>query len=318
MTWPRWSSDLVGSAASAEMVASVAAATEGNPFFAEEMTLHLVDNGLLVNTDQGVAVHGAADAAGVPDRVRETVVRRLLSLSADAMELVSVGAVIGREFELSVGGAASGLGGSGLIDASDDALMSGMVVETGPGRLAFSHALLRDAVNSRLSYARRASIHRRVAESIEDRWPANPAMAAELARHWSVVAEVDPTAVVAAATWSVRAGDVALASAAAEEAIARYEQASSLWAAASAGHADALIRLGVALQYRGRADDADARFREATRLAIALGDPTLQARAAIGLGRRYPYWETDQARIRGPRGRPWPLCPPTSRCCGSC
>ncbi len=290
-------SDLVGLPAPAALVQSVASATEGNPFFAEEMTLHLVDSGMLIQTQDGLVLQGDARRAGVPQRVRETVVRRLLSLSADGMELLSIGAVIGREFELSVGGAASGLSGGRLIDASDDALLSGMVVETGPGRLTFSHALLRDAVSSRLSYARRAGIHRRVAEVIEDQWPANPSMAAELARHWGFVAEVDPTAAVAAATWAVRAGDVALAAAAAEEAIARYEQASVLWASASAGHADALIRLGVALQYRGRADDADTRFRQATQLAIALADPILQVRAAIGLGRRYPYWETDQARI---------------------
>ena len=56
MTWPSLVSDLVGSPVSADMVESVAAATEGNPFFAEEMTLHLVDNGLLVKTDDGVVV----------------------------------------------------------------------------------------------------------------------------------------------------------------------------------------------------------------------------------------------------------------------
>ena len=32
-------------------------------------------------------------------------------------------------------------------------------------------------------------------------------------------------------------------------------------------------------------------------LAVALRESRLQARAAIGLGRRYPYWETDGARI---------------------
>ncbi len=290
-------SDVVGVPAPAALVDSVASATEGNPFFAEEMTLHLVDSGVLVPTDGGVTLRGGALDAGVPERVRDTVVRRLLSLSADGMDLLSIGAVVGREFELSLCGAASGLSGAQLIDASDDALLSGMVVETSPGRLAFSHALLRDAVSGRLSYARKAGIHRRVAEVLEAQSSADPAMAAELARHWAVVAEVDPTAATAAATWAVRAGDVALASAAAEEAIARYEQASILWASASVGHADALIRLGVALQYRGRADDADVRFRQASQLASALGDPALQARAAIGLGRRYPYWETDQARI---------------------
>ena len=32
-------------------------------------------------------------------------------------------------------------------------------------------------------------------------------------------------------------------------------------------------------------------------LAVAIKDPTLQARAAIGYGRRYPYWETDSGRV---------------------
>ena len=60
---------------------------------------------------------------------------------------------------------------------------------------------------------------------------------------------------------------------------------------------DALVRLGSALQYGGRPDEADDRFREGMQLAVALGEFRLQARAAIGLGRRYPYWETDGARI---------------------
>jgi eukaryotic-like serine/threonine-protein kinase len=289
--------DLVGAPPPPALVDSVAAATEGNPFFAEELILHLVDTRLVVDADGEIVLAGNAQQAGVPERVRETVMKRLLSFTPDAIELLSVGAAIGREFELALAGSASELTGMRLVDASDEALMSGMVVETVPGRLAFSHALLRDAINSRLSFARRASLHRRVARAIEDSSEVGPSTAAELAHHWAIVAQVDPLATVAAATWAVRAGDEALASAAAEEAIARYEEASALWARTSTGHVDAVIRLGVALHYRGRAEDADARFREAIQLAIALGEPTLQARAAIGLGRRYPYWETDQARI---------------------
>ena len=112
------------------------------------------------------------------------------------------------------------------------------------------------------------------------------------------MATVDAVFSATAATWAVRAGDMALASAAADEAIARYEQASSLWATTTTGHADALIRLGLALQYRGRADEADARLLQANHLAVALGHAQLQAHAAIGLGRRYSYWETDAERIQ--------------------
>ncbi len=289
-------SGLIGSPVPAALAESVALATDGNPFFAEELTVHLVDSGMVIDRDGGVVPRPGVHA-GVPERVRDTVLKRLLSLSGDGIELLSVGSVIGREFDFSVAAAASNLGGALLVDAADDGLMSGLVIETEPGRLAFSHALVRDAVSSRLSYARKASIHRQVAEALAQRWPASPGTAADLAYHWAAVAVVDPSVATTAATWAVRAGDVALASAAADEAIARYEQASSLWATATVGHADALIRLGLALRYRGRADDADARFREAIQLAVVLGDPHLQARASIGLGQQYPYWETDSERV---------------------
>jgi transcriptional regulator with XRE-family HTH domain/tetratricopeptide (TPR) repeat protein len=291
--------DLVGSSVAGEVVQSVATATEGNAFFAEEMTVHLIDSGLIVDSAGEATLRGDAVSAGLPHRVRETLTRRLLSLPGDALDLLTTGSVIGREFDLSVAAAATGLDSSRLVDAADDGLLSGLVQETRPGRLCFSHALVQHAVGDRLSFARAAAVHRRVAVVLEERssGAGTQAPAADLARHWTAVAAVDPSAATMAATWAVRAGDAALAAAAADEAIARYEQASALWSTASQGHADALVRLGMALQYRGRAEEADGRFRDALALASVLGDATLQARAAIGLGRRYPYWETDSDRI---------------------
>ena len=292
--------DIVGSAIGEDLLRSVSEATDGNPFFVEEMTVHLIDSGLVDDVAGQAVLRGDPGAVGVPDRVRETLTRRLLLLSADALDLLSAGSVIGRDFDLSVAGAAAELDGLRLVDAADDGLLSGLIEETGPGRLSFSHALVQQAVGARLSYARAAVIHRRVAEALEKKAEGeDPASvpAADLARHWTAVAAVDPSAAPTAARWAVRAGDLALAAAAADEAIARYEQASTLWSAASRGHADALVRLGTALQYRGRADEADERFRQALALALVLGDPALQARAAIGLGRRYPYWESDSDRI---------------------
>ena len=289
--------DLLGSAPPPPILESVQSATDGNPFFAEELTMHLLDTGLVVDPASGVVRADGNGAAGVPDRIRDMVAKRLGSMSRQGVDVLSVGAVIGREFDLAVAGSALGVSGLPLVDAADDALLSGMVVETVPGRLGFSHALLRDAVGERLSQVRRASVHRAVAQAIEELAPSPEQRAAELARHWAAVAAVDPAASVAAATWAVRAGDQALAAAAAEEAIVRYEQAVTLWSSASTGHVDSLVRLGVALHYRGRADEADERFKEAMALAVAIGDPVLQARAAVGFGRRYPYWETDTSRI---------------------
>ncbi len=292
--------DLVGSPVAGEIVDSVAEATGGNPFFAEEMTLHLVDAGLIAEGPDEAFLRGDTLSAGVPDRVRETLTSRLLSLPSDAVDLLGVGSLIGREFELPLAGRAAGIDGARLVDAADDGLLSGLVEETATGSLAFPHALVQHAVGDRLSQARAAMIHRRVAEVLEEQAKETGGTTfpvAELARHWAAVAAFDSTAASVAARWAVHAGDIALAAAAADEAIARYEEASEFWSVASSGHADALIRLGTALQYRGRADEADKRFREALVLAETLGDAVLQARAAVGLGRRYPYWESDSYRI---------------------
>jgi tetratricopeptide (TPR) repeat protein len=280
------------------LVESIASATDGNPFFVEEMTVHLIDSDMIVPALGGAALRVDPLSMGVPERVRDTLARRLLSLTPDAMQLMSVGSLIGREFDLSVAATASELDRDRLVEAAEDALLSGLVVETRAGRLSFSHALIQHAVYERLSYPRQASIHRRIAEALEVMWERDPSVVADLARHWAAVAAADSTFSATAATWAVRAGDLAMAAAAADEAIARYEQASSLWATTTAGHADALIRLGLALQYRGRADEADERFLRANHLAVALGHAHLQARAAIGLGRRHSYWATDQERIQ--------------------
>jgi transcriptional regulator with XRE-family HTH domain/tetratricopeptide (TPR) repeat protein len=288
--------DVAGAPPDAQALTSIRGTTDGNPFFVEELTLHLIDSGVVVDEGAHVALRAAANV-GVPERVRETVARRLMSLPKDTTDLLAAGAVIGREFEVPLALEASGLDGVHLVDAVDDALLSGLVLEAGPGALSFAHALVRDGVTESFSMTRRAAIHRRVAEALERSTAYHELPAARLAHHWTAAATIDPSVSATAAMWSVRAGDAALASAAADEAIARYAEASALWERTTYGHADALVRLGVALQRRGRADEADARFREATHLALALADAELQARAAIGLGARYPFWEIDPERV---------------------
>jgi transcriptional regulator with XRE-family HTH domain/tetratricopeptide (TPR) repeat protein len=288
---------LVGSMASPSLVDSVAESTGGNPFFAEELTVHLMDADLVAYGDEAT-LRPIAPSVRVPERVRDALAGRLFSLPQPSMDFLLAGSVIGREFSAALAGSTAGLHGLELVEAIEDGLLSGLIVESEWGRVTFSHALVQEAVRAQLSSARQASIHRKVAVLMEEQWPHDPALAVELARHWREVVSFDPGAAATAATWSVRAGDLALASAAADEAIVRYQQASELWTASTAGHADAVIRLGGALAHAGRADEADARFRQALHMARGLGDHVLEARAVIGLGRRFPYWETDPERTR--------------------
>jgi hypothetical protein len=70
----------------------------------------------------------------------------------------------------------------------DAARASGLLVDRAPGRVAFSHALTRDAVDSMLTSTRRSRIHARIAHTLENE--TNLAVmrpeerVADLARHW--------------------------------------------------------------------------------------------------------------------------------------
>lgn len=119
-----------------------------------------------------------------------------------------------------------------------------------------------------------------------------------IARHWAAVAAVDGSAAAQAASWAIHAGDLAAAAAATDEAISSYERASELFSVTTAEHADALIRLGMALSSCGRGREADERFRAAFALAAVLDNARLMARAALGFSRRLTFGAVDAERAQ--------------------
>ncbi len=282
---------IAGDAATPELLAAVEAASEGNTFYAEELTEHL-----LHLTEERSTVSVTYDVP-LPERIRDMVGRRVATLSLEAQTLLRAGAVLGRDFDPRLAARLAGLSDGEAIAATEDALLSGLINEAAPPSVSFSHVLVQATVDDSLSALRRVDLHRRAAMALADDDLSRAETVAQVARHWMVVAEIDGTASVSAAYWSVRAGDAALASAAAEEAIARYESATALWAKSTAEHADTLIRLGNALYSCGRGTEADDRFREAFQLAQGLNDDELVARAALGLCKPFATGEIDHERV---------------------
>ena len=273
-----------------EVVVRLARLSEGNPFFAQELAEQLLSAG----TD------GLSDleaATSLPDRIRDTLKHRLVVLSPDTQALLRAGAVLGREFDPLLAGRLVELDTGRTIAATEDALLSGLVVEASAARLSFSHALVQAAVELDLASLRRVDLHRRAAVELEAMEPGGEVVAADLARHWAGVSAVDRQAAPKAAHWAVRAGNAAIAAAATEEAIASYQRAAELWSNNTAEHAATLIRLGTALYSCGRISEADAQFKAALHLAQALGDPHLQAQAAIGLARTLVMGRVDPVRV---------------------
>lgn len=148
--------ELADVAPSAGLTAAVHAETEGNPFFVAETARQL---------GAGVAAHRLA----LPESVRELIERRLAKLGEPCLRLLTLAAVIGREFELDVLERASDLRPDALDEALEQAIQAGLVVEL-PGlgdRLAFTHTLIRRTIADRLTRSRRRRLHACVAAAIE-------------------------------------------------------------------------------------------------------------------------------------------------------
>jgi tetratricopeptide (TPR) repeat protein len=268
-----------GEPADPTLASAVHQATDGNPLFVDEVVRLLLAS---------PRPEGLSSAIEIPYGVRQAVIRRLRALSAPCQETLAVAAVIGRDFDLAALEGAAGRARRELGPLIDEALDAGLVVaaSTTPGRYAFSHALVHQALYGELPESDRARRHRRVGEAIEALGVSQvEARVAELAHHF-LEASRDGDA-RKAVEYSRRAGDRALACLAYEDAMLHYDRAVG---ALGAGLADEplrcrlLLALGHAENRAGAYDRARGHFREAADIARRLGLTAELATAALGSG----------------------------------
>jgi DNA-binding SARP family transcriptional activator len=249
---------LADSAGGGRHAAAIADRAGGNPLLVEELAR------------AGVA------PGEVPPGVRELVTERVGRLGASVTEALRVAAVQGAEFDL---GTVERTTGEDMLDALEAAAADGLVAELPghPGRFAFTHALVRDAMESSLSGARRARLHGRIAEALRDAPPA------ALAHHWRAAAGVVPGArerAVAASREAAAAADAALAF---EEA-ARQLAGALEHACDDSERLELLLGLGAAHGRAGARGQATAAFGRASELALRHGDVAAHAEATLGTG----------------------------------
>ena len=192
---------------------------EGNPFFTTELA-RLV----------------AAGAVGedVPSGVRDVVRRRLGLLPEPTTGLLEVAAVIGRDVDLGLLVRASGRDLDDCLDSLDPAVAHRVLaaVDGRPGTYRFAHALVREVVVDGITSLRRARLHLRVADALDD----NEDTAEILAEHLWEAAPIGAGARAAAAL--ERAARVAVRRLAYGSAQRLLERAVQLRRAAGSSRAD--------------------------------------------------------------------------------
>jgi len=204
--------------------------TDGNPFFTTELLRHLGEAGLVYQNEAGRWV--ASDdlyERGLPQSVREVVGQRVDRLGDQTRRVLSNAAVIGRDFEIGVLAPVTDLGEDELLDVIDRSVTAGLLteVEGAIDRFSFSHALTQHTLYDDLGASRRARIHRRIGEVLEDLYGDAPeSRSAELARHF--VAATRAADLTKALVYSKQAAEDALAQSAPDDAAGLFVQALDL------------------------------------------------------------------------------------------
>ncbi len=274
----------LGIAPPPSLVAALYRETEGMPFFVSEVVRLLVADGRLERADELKSW-----TVTIPQSVREVIDRRLARLSAEAHEALTVASVIGREFGLDVLERVMELPGDRLLDSLEEAAGARVLAEAAGvvGRYSFTHALVRETLSEELSTTRRARLHRRIAEVLEEVFAGKlTSHLGELAYHFFEGARGGGD-VGKAIEYTARAAEQATQLLAYEDAVLHYErtlQAMELQEAPDdPQRCGVLLALGEAHDRSGETLKAEGAFRRAADLARRLGAAEQTARAALGI-----------------------------------
>ncbi|TCO49445.1 AAA ATPase-like protein [Kribbella antiqua] len=252
---------VLGSTAADEMAAMVHGRTGGNPFFVREVSRLLA---------------ARPATTGVPEGVREVLARRIARVSQDCQRILEVAAVAGDGAEVALIMAVTDNPADVVLDLLEEAVRARLL--TGPpveGRIWFTHALVREVLEASLGTARRAALHRALAEQLET----GDAEAGEVARHWS--AAFGPDAAERAAEWALRAARTARSRMGYEQAVGAYRIALR---GKEIERTKVMLELGESQMFAGDLEGSRQTFAQTAELARESGRASHLAMAALGMG----------------------------------
>jgi DNA-binding SARP family transcriptional activator len=168
----------------ATMAETISTRASGNPFFAEELARGVVAGDL-------AAAFDPAKPKDLPETISAVLDLRLARISQQCQRLLERGAVLGDSFQFdTICAMASGgvpADEDMILDLLEEAMQAGMLDEEGNGMnisYNFWHPLLLTYLYEHISAARRASLHRRAGQVMQEHYAGREAEgAAEIVHH---------------------------------------------------------------------------------------------------------------------------------------
>jgi len=170
--------------------------TEGNPLFVQEVVRYLAEEGLISQQEgQWRPTRETPLEMSIPEGLRDVIGKRLSLLSKECNQLLSVAAVIGREFPLDTLSSVSEIKEETFINALKEAVQLSVLEEcsqVGVIRYRFTHAFFRQTLYEELIAPLRLKLHQQVARSLEKLYEKRlEEHASELAEHFSQSTDSD-------------------------------------------------------------------------------------------------------------------------------
>ncbi|MCR9293464.1 MAG: ATP-binding protein [bacterium] len=152
--------------------AVVAAMSEGSPFLATAAMRGLVESEALIPAARGWRIdeeqladfQAAGDSANV-------LLKRLQFVDHEASELLSIGAVVGKQFDVEIPLALTSIDAERVFQRLRKVRDQGLIWSKPDGTVAFVHDKIREAVVSRLAEPRRRDLHFKVAQYLLEKTP---------------------------------------------------------------------------------------------------------------------------------------------------
>jgi tetratricopeptide (TPR) repeat protein len=285
--------------------------TEGNPLFVQEVVRYLAEEGLVTREEGRWRPTGETPLAmSIPEGLRDVIGKRLSLLSSQCNRLLSVAAVIGREFDLDTLRSVADLKENIFVNAIKEAVKLSVLEERSQVSLVryrFTHAFFRQTLYEEMIAPQRLQLHQQVARSLETQYAKRlEGHAAELAEHFSQ--STNPADLKKAVEYSEMAAKRASDVYAYGEGARLLEQAINVQEVLDpedkGKRCDLLLALGDMLRDVGQPLRVlDRELPEAFSLAEALGDKRRAARACflalvaleLGGGLMLQVWSSPEA-----------------------
>jgi len=173
-----------------QAIETVVRLADGSPFMASAVLRGMVEYGALLSTSSGwQIVLGPMADIQTSRRAAILLSRRFELLDHSALELLTTGAVLGKEFDLDLAVALTAQVASQVTPALDDARRRRILwVDETTGRCSFTHDKLRETLLDRLDPGEKIALHGKAAELIE---ASDPGRAFELAYHFDASGKPD-------------------------------------------------------------------------------------------------------------------------------